>query len=680
MNFFKPFFPIVLIFGMYVDSAFSQHRGIDTSLLDSTISPKADFYQFVNGKWIEQTELPADRGSWGTIDQIVRTTNENVLKSLKNAQIQNKYPNTSDQYKAIAFYELGMDTAYANQLGIQPVLPLLNKLKSVNSMEGLQAYLQEITALGLRGFFTLDVFPDFQNSQISSLFTFPGNQGLPTKDYYLNEDENSIKIRTAYKKHMIEMFLLSGYAEQEANEKANDVIAVEIRLATPMLSESEKRNPIILYNVKSFDELSAIVPHIQWRSFLSSIGTEDLQSVVVTEPAYLEEVGNFLTKENLPSIKNYLEWQLIHHAANYLSGNFVLATHGFYGKVLWGAQELQPREEAVINECTNQLGEAIGKIYIENYFSAEAKAGAEEMVQNILKVLAIRIENLDWMSQSTREEALKKIETMNVKMGYPDHWKDYRDLEVLTKAQGGSYFQNGINASQWNFAQKMKKAGKEVNRTEWDMPPQMVNAFYHPLKNQILFTAAILQPPFYDVNVDPAVNYGGIGAVIGHEISHGFDNMGSQFDANGEMRNWWTDEDRQAFNDRTQALVEQFNTYEPIPGVHINGQLTLGENISDLLGIQLAYDALQIHLTKNGNPGTIDGLSQDQRFFIAYTTLWRDISTDEALKIKINTGPHTPNKYRAIGPLENVDAFYETFEIGNGDPMYKPKEERTKIW
>lgn len=655
-------------------------RGIDVSLLDSGVSPKKDFYQYVNGKWIEKAQIPAGRSSWGSFDEINERNSQNLLIALDKAHKEEKYPAGTDQHKALSFYQLAMDTTYINYQGYNPLKPYLNEIRAVRDRESLQVYLEKASQQGVRGFFDFEVYPDFKESSINKLYLLPGDQGLPNKEYYTKEDEKSAALRGKYKVHISKMFELTGYTPAEAKLKAGNVLELETRLAVPMLSEAEKRNPMLLYNKRSVAELAELTPHINWKSYFDVLGINGVDSVIIFEPKYMEVVEQVLAEKKIASVRDYLEWHAIHHAAAYLSKDFTELDHEFYGKVLWGAEEQKPRREAVLEVSNKFFGEAIGRIYVDEYFKPEARERAFDMVNKIVAAFEQRIETLDWMTDQTKKQALKKLETLNIKVGYPDKWKDYSEVAVKSRKDSGSYLENVMTVSRWKFKQSIDKINQRTDKAEWFMAPQTVNAYYSPVLNEIAVTAGMLQPPFFYAQADEAVNYGAIGVVIGHEISHGFDDIGSRFDADGNMKNWWAPEDQKVFEAKKQLLTDQYNAYKPLPGVKINGAMTLGENMGDLSGISVAYDALIRNLKEEGRPGNIEGLSQEQRFFISYVTIWRVKQKEEALRNALMNDPHCPAKFRAIGSLENLDSFHSAFQIEKGDPMFKPKGERIKIW
>ncbi len=656
------------------------NNSIDVNLLDSAVPPETDFYTHVNGKWLEKTDIPAGRSTWGNFDEINNKINQNILIALNKAKKEKTYKKGTDQYKTLVFYDLAMDTIYLNKLGYDPLKPTLKQIVSIKNNKDLQDYLQDANLKGIRGFFDLEVYPDLKNSSVNVLYIVPGTQGLPNKEYYTKEDEESVALREKYKSHIHKMFQLAGYSPSEAKVKAENVLNIENKLAVPMMSETEKRNPMSLYNKRSVSQLSEMTPSIKWDNYFESIGIKGIDSVIVFEPKYMEVMGKLLSENQTNIIKDYLEWHALHHAANYMSTEFSEANHEFYGKTLWGVEEMKPRWETVLEVCNNNIGEAIGKVYVDEFFPPEAKERAVEMVNNILTAFKKRIENLDWMTKPTKQQALVKLNALQIKIGYPDKWKSYSNLAVKSKKEGGSYLENMQAASLWKLQEKIEKIGEKVDKTEWFLAPQTINAYYSPIFNEIVFTAGMLQPPFFNFTADDAVNYGAIGAIIGHEVTHGFDDIGSQFDAEGNMKDWWSPLDREAFNKKKQLMIDQFSAYEPLPGLNINGGLTVGENISDLSGLSVAYDAFVEQLKNTGNNKSIDGLTPEQRFYISYVTMLREKQKEEALKVSLSNNPHSPGKYRAIGTIQNQESFYRAFEIEKGDAMYKPVQERIKIW
>lgn len=653
--------------------------GIEVTYMDTTADPGNDFFRFANGGWLDQTTIPADRGRWGSFDELRMATSEKVLDVLQGAMEGDTYSEGSDQAKAALFYQTAMDTAHLDELGIAPLEGELSKVGNIQSLTDLQHYLAEAAPLQ-RGLFGISVRADINNSAVNAAYLGPGSLGLPDRDYYTKEDEESKELQEKYRRHIALMYGFLGYDAAAAEKAAAQVYELEHQMAEARMTKEERRNPLLRNNPRSVTELQQLMPAVDWSGYLQGIGAGKADTVIVTDLEYMQALNEVLTETQLPAVKEYLRWTLLNGASDFLSTDIEQASFDFYGKELRGTQEMRPRWERVLDVANWSIGEAIGKLYVDGYFPPEAKASAEEMVDNIKAAFGERIKQLDWMSESTKEKALEKLSTFRVKIAYPDNWKDYSQLIITGPGEGGSYLANLKNVRLWNWREDMEKIGEPVDKDEWFMAPQIVNAYYNPTNNEIVFPAAILQPPFYNYQADPAVNYGGIGAVIGHEISHGFDDQGSRYDKDGNLKNWWTDEDRQRFEALTKKLAAQYDAYEPLEGVRVNGQFTLGENIGDLGGINVAFDGLQRHLAQHGNPGPIDGFSQDQRFFISWASIWRTKYRDEALKNQINTDPHSPGMYRAVGPAVNVPAFYEAFDISEGDALYRPESARVKIW
>ncbi len=653
--------------------------GISLDYMDSTVNPGDDFFTFVNGGWFNTVEIPEDRSRWGSFDELRKSTSDKVLTVLEEAIKSGKYDSNTDQAKAAIFYQTAMDTAYLNELGIKPLIPEMEKIEKISDMNELVEYLKNTASYQNSYFFGFGVYPDLNNSNINAAFMGAGAFGLPERDYYINEDDHNLYIQDEYKKHIVRMFGKLGINEEDAKTIARQVFEIEKQMASAQMTKEDRRNPVLMNNPLTIDQITQLTSVVDWEEFIGSIGI-NADTIIVTDPGYLRNLNNIMQDKNLHSMKNYLKWTLFNQSASYLTTELDQLNFDFYGKILNGVPAMRQRWERVLDQANGSIGEAIGKLYTDKYFPPQAKEAAEEMVDNILLAFGKRIENLDWMTDSTKQLALQKLSSFKVKIGYPDQWKSYGDLSIQGKEDGGSYLGNIISITEWNWKEDLEKVGKPVDKSEWFMAPQVVNAYYNPMYNEIVFPAAILQPPFYNYQADPAVNYGGIGAVIGHEISHGFDDQGSKFDADGNLNNWWTELDKKSFEERSKLLVAQYDAYEPIEGVRVNGTFTLGENIGDLGGVNVAYDGLKLHIAQNGDPGLIDGYTQAQRFFISWGTIWRTKIRDEALKTMIATDPHSPGMYRAIGPLVNVDAFYEAFEISENHKLYKPAHERVVIW
>jgi predicted metalloendopeptidase len=662
------------------DKKVEKVPGIVLDYMDTTADPANDFFRYVNGGWLDKANIPADRGRWGSFDELRKQTSDNMLAILKKSIDEKSYETGSDQEKAVVFYETAMDTAYLDNLGLNPIIDDLKRIDDISNIEELQEYLVSSAPLQVGVLYGFGIMPGFDDSNIYDPVLGPGTLGLPETDYYLKDDEDTKLIQEKYIAHVARMFTFLDYSQTNADKVAQDIYNLEKRMASVRLTKEERRNIPLLNNPRSVQQIQDMTPAFNWEKMLYRIGASGVDTIVVTELKFMDELNNILKEEPIETIKNYAKWSLFNDYAVYLSTTLDEANFDFYGKVLEGTESQKPRWERVLNVCNGTIGEALGKLYVDAYFPPEAKETALEMVTDLKEAFGERIKKLPWMSDTTKERALKKLQAFKVKIGYPDNWKDYGTMVIKGPAAGGSYYANMKEVNKWNWERDLNRINKAVDKSEWFMPPQVVNAYYNPFYNEIVFPAAILQPPFYNYQADAAVNYGGIGAVIGHEMSHGFDDMGSRFDADGNLKNWWTESDRERFNDRTKLLIAQFDAYEPLEGIHINGEFTLGENIGDLGGLNIAYDGLQRYIAKHGDPGLIDGYTQDQRFFISWGTIWRTKMRDEALKTRIKTDPHSPGMFRAIAPQSNMKSFYAAFDVNEGDAMYRSEKYRVYIW
>lgn len=654
--------------------------GINLSYMDTTTSPNEDFFRFVNGKWLDETDIPDDKTVWGSFNELRVQTDNDALAVLNDAEKDSTIDPESDQAKAVRLFQSIMDTTSRNAQGVAPLKPYLKKIDGIQNIEDLQGYLIEMTPYTGATFFRFGVGSDSKDSNKNMAYLGAGSLGLPDRDYYTEQDEDSKQTRDKYVDHMTKMLQFIGLDQEKAADEAAKILAFETQLAEPMLDKVQRRDPKTTYNPTAVADLRKMVPAFDWMGYLQGIGAESVDTIDISQVAYTKSLQKVFQPSNVEIWKSYLRWSLLNGAASTLSMDMERANWEFYSKELRGAKEQQPHEKRALQTVNWTLGEALGKLYVEKKFPAEAKEIAKEMVENVFTAYKRRINALDWMDPSTKKKAIEKIDKTTIKVGYPDVWKDYSDVEIKVAEQGGSYFQNSLNASMWNFRRTIDKLGKPVDKSEWFMSPQTVNAYFNPSYNEIVFPAAILQPPFFNFTADAAVNYGGIGAVIGHEISHSFDDSGADYNADGNLENWWTDKDLNQFNALGDSLAAQYSRIEVLPEVFINGKFTLGENIGDLGGVNAAYDGLQIHLEENGSPGSIDGFTPQQRFFMSWATVWRTKMRDEALRTRIKTDPHSPGMYRATQPLVNMEVFYKAFDIKEGDAMYLKPEERVKIW
>ena len=664
----------------YMSLQAQRNPGINLEYMDISVKPGDDFFRYVNGRWYDQTEIPADRTRWGSFDELRKKTDEDMMKILKDALNNTAYTDDSDQGKALNLYRSVMDTLTRNKQGITPLQPYLKKIDGVKNISDLQNLLIEMETQGGLGFYGIGVGTDAKNSNRNVISIRLGSLGLPDKDYYISDDADSREKREKYLEHVARMLMYLGVKPAQAKEDAQKIIAFETALAQPRLDRVERRDRRKTYNPMTVTDLQKLTPSINWQNYISGVGLPKPDTLIVSQPRYMEALENIFKENKVAEWKAYMRWTLLRQSAGLLSTEIENANWEFYGKTLTGAVKQRPRDERALQTVNGALGEALGKIYVEKMFPAEAKAKAQKMIENVFIAFENRINNLPWMAKSTKVNAVEKLRKSNVKIGYPDKWKDYSKVSITSPKNGGTYFENSKNLSRWRNAENFAKLNKPVDKTEWFMSPQTVNAYYNASYNEIVFPAAILQPPFYDYKADEAVNYGGIGAVIGHEISHGFDDSGSRYNADGNLENWWSEEDLEVFTELGGALANQYSQLEPIPGIFVDGKFTLGENIGDLGGVNAALDGLRIHLKQSGNPGLIDGFTPEQRFFISWATIWRTKARDEAIKNLVKTDPHSPGMYRAYVPLQNVDAFYEAFKITENDKLYLKPEERVKIW
>jgi len=674
---FSAFFALTAV---NAQNATTKEPGINVSFMNTKINPGEDFFRYVNGTWLDKTEIPGDRTTWGSFNELIKKTDKDAMAILKEASKNPVYKSNTDQGKAVNLFTTILDTVGRNKKGIEPLQPYLKKIDAIKNVADLQKYLVEMEQQGGSGFFGTYIGADEKNSSKNSVSLSVSRLGLPDKDYYTSEDKDSKEKRAKYELHVARMMQFIGESPEKAKKSAAEILALETSLSAPRLNRVESRDSRLQYNPMTISDLQKLTPAIKWDAYFSSLGMPKLDTVVVTEPKYMKALQTVFTENKVADWKEYLKWDLLNAASSQLTTDIETASFEFYSKTLRGAIKQLPREEKALQSVNRNVGEALGKLYVEKVFPAEAKTKAVDMIHNVILAYQNRINNLTWMSDATKAKAIEKLNKITIKVGYPDKWKDYSALEIKGVAEGGSYFQNTKNLATWNFKKGLEKLNKPVDKTEWGMSPQTVNAYYNPSYNEIVFPAAILQPPFYNYQADEAVNYGGIGAVIGHEISHGFDDSGARYNAEGNLVDWWTADDLKHFTELGTALADQYSALEPLPGIHVDGKFTLGENIGDLGGINAAYDGLQLYLKKNGNPGLIDGFTPEQRFFISWATVWRTKSRDEAIKSQVKTDPHSPGMYRAVVPVQNVDAFYQAFGIKKGDHMYIEPDKRVKIW
>ena len=651
--------------------------GIVLANMDTTQNPKSDFYNYVNGNWMKFTEIPDDRTSWGGFSVLRKSTDDDVLKILATAKESGNYAASTDQAKALAIFDTKLDTAARNNAGTTPLQPAFEAIASIKNLKDLQTVLATNAAVS-SPFLNIGAGADLNNSSMNAVYLGANGLGLPDRDFYLEEDEKSVEIREEYKKHVAKMLQRLGDTEAAAKKAAEKILAMETQLAEPRLNKVERRDARNYNNPRTIAEVDEMLSTIDVNKFIDDLGiTKKFDTLLVTQLRYTKAMDKFLKETPIEDIKTLVRWDTFNSAAGRLTTDIETADWEFYSKYLRGAKEQRAADERALATVNGTVGEALGQLYVDAKFPPEAKAKAELMIANVIEAFKERISVLDWMSDSTKTKAIEKLDKFTVKIAYPDTWEDYSTMEV---SGDKSYFENMTAVDKWGKLKNYSEIGEPVDKTEWGMSPQTVNAYFNPLNNEIVFPAAILQPPFYNYTADEAVNYGGIGAVIGHEISHAFDDSGARFDADGNLKNWWTEEDLKAFTERADALAVQYDSVMVLPGVYVNGKFTLGENIGDLGGLLGAYDGLQKYYAENGRPEDIDGFTAEQRFFMSWATVWRTKSRDEALRTQIKTDPHSPGLVRATQPLLNIQEFYDAFDIKEGDAMYLAPEKRVHIW
>ena len=649
-------------------------KGLSLAEMDTTVRPQDDFYNYVNGTWAKTAKIPADKPTWGSFHILREKTDENCLLILDNLLKENFAQGTEGQ-KIKDLYESFIDWKKRDAEGLKPIEGLLTKIDNIKTLADLQKYLEEVTPEGENPICAWGVYADMKDSNMNTVYLGNFSIGMG-RDYYQKDNKENTEALQKYQDYVMAIFKV--LKDDKAAEKAKQMVDFERSVAKLMLTNEEDRNPNLSYNPQTMAELSKLVKNINLPQLLKNVGV-NTDKVVVSEIRLYKQYDKFINEKNLPLIKDYLKYQLVADNASNLTKELDELSFNFYNKELQGQQEQRPMNKRALSVINGILGEAFGKLYVEKYFPPKAKEEMVTLVDYLKKSFAQHIKDVTWMSDATKEKALAKLNKFTVKVGYPDKWEDYSKLTIEPAAKS-VYYTNLQRVNEWAYQKSLEKVGKPVDKTKWGMSPQTVNAYYNPLYNEIVFPAAILQPPFFNFEADPAVNFGGIGAVIGHEMTHGFDDSGAEFDGDGNLQNWWTPEDKKNFENATKALAKQYDQYEPVKGVFVNGTFTSGENIADLGGVNIAFDALQMYLKDKGNVGKISNFTQEQRFFISWGTVWRTLSTDKYLTNQVKTDPHSPGYFRSFGPLVNVDAWYKAFDVKEGDKLYKKPEDRIKIW
>ena len=646
--------------------------GVTISNMDTLVNPGDNFDAYVNGTWVKKNKIPADKTSYGAFDILYDQSQKDVKAIIEEAS-KGSFAEGSDEQKIGDYYNSFMNRKDRDAKGTAPIQPELKNIDAIANYSDLAAYFGKSNRTGISVPFSVVVTEDFKNPKQYTLMTWQGGLGLPEREYYLQTDAKMVETRTKYVAHIEKMLQLVGLPNPA--QSATKIMALETALATKHMKKEETRNTAKLYNKYNVADLKTLMADFDWNAMLKNAGIDKEKTIVISQIEYTKSLNNIIKNTPLDTWKTYLKWSLINSTANYLSTNLDKQNFDFYGKTLYGTEAQEEDWRRGVSSVNDGLGEIVGKVYVKKHFSPEAKERMTAMVKNLLKAYAESIKKLDWMSENTKKEALAKVDKFMIKIGYPDKWRDYSALKVAKNDLYG----NAQRSREFEYNRMLNKLGKPVDRTEWGMTPQTVNAYYNPTLNEIVFPAAILQPPFFNLKADDAVNYGGIGAVIGHEIGHGFDDQGSTFDGEGVMRNWWTPQDLTAFQAKTKSLVDQYSAFKVFPDLNLNGEFTLGENIGDLGGLSIAIKAYKLSLNGKEAP-VMDGFSGIQRVFLGWGQVWMDKSREKAIRNQIASDPHSPAKFRINAVVRNVPEFYEAFKIKPTDSLYLAADKRVKIW
>jgi putative endopeptidase len=644
-----------------------------TNHMDFSANPKTDFFQYANGGWLKRTEIPSDKGLWGALSELSEENWKRIKIILESTAQKQPQETQSSSGKVGAFFRSGMNEQEIQKAGIAPLAPYVTRINTAVAPVDLVPLIGEQQNHGISTLFGLEVSPDLKNSSTETFYLGQDGLGMPNKDYYL--DKQFEKKKEAYLEHIAKMLQLAGLPSAQAARESKVILDFETELAKASMSQLELRDVSAQYNKISLAEARKLAPNFPWNSVLAFHGLKS-DTVILAQPKFFERLSSLIKDEPLSTFKTFLRWKWISGTADALPAEIEEESFRFHGTVLGGVPKMEPRWQRVARATDHYLGEALGQAYVEKYYPPEARQRMADLVANLKVAFSNRLQSIDWMSPETKSKAMIKFSRFTTKIGYPEHWRDYSKLVV----KNGPYFDNVLAARSFEFNRQMAKVGKPVDKQEWLMTPPTVNAYFDPPKNEINFPAGILQPPLFDFNMDDAINYAAIGAIIGHEITHGYDDQGRKFDADGNLSDWWTEKDVAEFGKRTQLLVKQYSSYTVLDGLHVNGELTLGENIADLGGVTIALDALKQSYAKKGQPAPIDGFTWQQRFFLSWAQAWRTKFLPDTLRKRVATDPHAPGNFRASGPLVNLPEFFEAFEIKPGDPMFKAIEERSRIW
>ncbi|HAQ34146.1 MAG: peptidase [Maricaulis sp.] len=646
--------------------------GFDLDGMDTSVDPGDDFFRYANGAWLDTTEIPSDLSNYGMFTELSLEAEEQVEDIILDLSDENPAQGTVEQ-KVGDLFASWMDTDTLDARGLDPVMPLIEQINAAETHDDFAALM---STLDHQSMFGVGIIPDPADTTRYTVFVGQGGLGLPDRDYYINEDERFAEYRTGYRDYVAQIFGLAGIDNGEA--RADAILELETRIAQVHWSQEDSRDIQRIYNPMPMERLAETAPQFNFEAGFDSLGIGGVESYLVAQPSALEGSATIFAETPVDVLRDYMTFHLLNNNTNALPTEFDQASFDFFGAELNGTEEQRPRNRRGVNLVGGSLGEAVGQIYVERHFPASSKDQMEDLVENLVAAFEERLENLDWMDDETREQALLKLSTFEPRIGYPDEWTDYSNLTI----EADDLFGNLQRIGEFNWNQQVEDLAGPVDRNQWPYPPQTVNASYNPLMNQITFPAGILQPPFFDPNADPAINYGGIGAVIGHEIGHGFDDQGRRFDESGRIRDWWSADTNTQFEERSSALGAQYDTYSPIEGMNVNGQFTMGENIGDLGGLQMAYSAYHRYLDQccGGEAEVIDGMTGDQRFFLAWAQVWRRLYREDNLRARLTTDPHSPSQYRTNGVVRNLDAWYEAFGVTEDDALYLPPDQRVKIW
>jgi putative endopeptidase len=667
----KLFVPALFVLSLQLSA---QTSGLNLSAIDKSVNPADDFYQFANGSWLKTAQIPGNESTWGSFNEIIERNNDNLKNILLECAKDKTAAPGSNKQKIRDFYLSGMDTVKLEKEGYEPIKPYLAEIDKISNLTDLFKVIGQLHHKGIPALFSFYVYTDLKSSKENTQYFGQTQLGLPDKMFY--SDAKYEKIREGYKKHLENLFVLIGENAETAKKSSETVFALEGKMAEVSMGRLELRNQEAQYNKFTKEEFFKKTENFDLNSYLTALGVKTpFTNVIVSQPAFFQRMNELIKSAPLADWKTYLKWRLVHETVVFMSSAFEKENFSFYGMMLQGTKEMKPRWKRTLRIIDSNVGDALGQLFVEKYFNAEAKKKVNSMVDNLFASFKQRIATRDWMSAETKTKATEKLSKISRKLGFPDKWKDYSTLAIKTD----SYVENSLRSSEYGVDDMLSYIGKPVDKTKWGMTPPTVNAYYNPPNNEIVFPAGIMQPPFFNSAADDAFNYGIMGTVIGHELTHGFDDQGCKYNGEGNMVNWWTDADKEKFDARTAVVRDQFSAFVAIDTLHVNGQLTLGENIADLGGLTMSYYAYKMSLGGKKS-AVIDGYTGEQRFFIAYAQAWKILMRPEALKQQLATNPHSPGNFRANGPLTNMKEFYEAFGVKEANKMYKPADKRAEVW